>query len=195
MNEIERFNNDNFNSLITFINQTIPVLDKKQLKEVFNSIKNLSSDYKFIERNEIYKNQGENITKEMKEWLYKDYYLKTTLWQLKRDLILEYYNNRCFDCKGMPKDIHHLSYKNIYKEEFEDLIPLCRHCHNLRHGKDIAEFFCVDCGTDFESNEENPSCPYFGCDGFSNICLPTNTSPEHDEKIRKEIEGKINNYE
>jgi RNase P subunit RPR2 len=41
---------------------------------------------------------------------------------------------RCFDCKCKNwLQLHHTSYKNLYKEKDEDLVLLCKQCHESRH--------------------------------------------------------------
>lgn len=63
-------------------------------------------------------------------------YLKSDAWaQLKIDL----YNQRGRNCEicGSSRrlEVHHLTYKNVYKEEPEDLLILCRKCHQQEHRK------------------------------------------------------------
>lgn len=62
-------------------------------------------------------------------------YLKSDEWaQLKIDL----FELRGYSCEKCPNkkrlDVHHLTYENIYNEEPEDLIILCKKCHNKAHG-------------------------------------------------------------
>jgi len=62
-------------------------------------------------------------------------YLQSEDWaQIKIDL----YQTRGKVCEycGSTKNIqvHHLTYKNIYKEEPEDLVLLCKDCHRKEHG-------------------------------------------------------------
>jgi len=64
---------------------------------------------------------------------YHNIYLKSKEWKHKRDLIMKYYNFECQKCGNTAIDLHHLNYNNMLNEKFEDLIPLCRNCHNLEH--------------------------------------------------------------
>jgi hypothetical protein len=64
---------------------------------------------------------------------YHKVYLKSKEWKEKRDLVMEFYKSKCNDCGEKATDVHHLHYNNIFKEKFEDLIPLCRYCHNKKH--------------------------------------------------------------
>ena len=68
---------------------------------------------------------------------YKKYLLSDEWANLKIDL----FNHRGKECEicGSNKNIevHHNSYKNIFKEEPEDLDILCRKCHTKKHSKRV----------------------------------------------------------
>lgn len=66
---------------------------------------------------------------------YRNVYLKSSEWKHKRELIMDFYNWKCQRCNNDAIDLHHLTYDNIFKEKFEDLIPLCRSCHEKEHNK------------------------------------------------------------
>lgn len=62
-------------------------------------------------------------------------YLKSNEWaQIKLDL----YESRCKQCEVCESkrnvQVHHLTYKNVFNEEPEDLILLCKNCHEKEHG-------------------------------------------------------------
>lgn len=63
-------------------------------------------------------------------------YLQSKEWNTLRKQILAIYNYKCGDCHE-PKslEVHHITYKNWRHENLEDLIPLCRECHQARHNK------------------------------------------------------------
>ena len=63
-------------------------------------------------------------------------YLKSKEWGIIRTDMCEMYNSTCQDCLKKVKfpQVHHLTYKNLYNEEPEDLTLLCRKCHEKRHG-------------------------------------------------------------
>jgi hypothetical protein len=65
---------------------------------------------------------------------YRDY-LSSSDWQSKRRLALERAGNRCQLCASRSKqlEVHHNSYKRLGHEEPEDLIVLCRACHQRFH--------------------------------------------------------------
>lgn len=65
---------------------------------------------------------------------YHNIYLKSNEWKTKRDLVMKFYNYKCSDCGEVAKDVHHITYERIFKEKFEDLLPLCRSCHSKKHG-------------------------------------------------------------
>lgn len=65
-------------------------------------------------------------------------YLKSESWRRIREALFKQRGIRCEKCglKGGNKsafDIHHLSYARIFEEELEDLIIVCRPCHNKIH--------------------------------------------------------------
>lgn len=88
--------------------------------------------------------------REMWDWqaeLYRDFQLKQRIewrkwyneyldseeWQVKRSLVLKRDNYRCYTCGNRATDVHHISYKNLGDEPLEDLVSLCRHCHERVH--------------------------------------------------------------
>lgn len=61
-------------------------------------------------------------------------YLNTGQWKEKRKLVLQRDNFTCQHCKIEPAyDIHHISYRTIYKEELNELMSVCRNCHREIH--------------------------------------------------------------
>lgn len=65
-------------------------------------------------------------------------YLKSNQWREKREVALEMYGRVCGLC-GSKHDlqVHHRTYKNIYKELMEDLMILCESCHSHHHKSQI----------------------------------------------------------
>lgn len=78
------------------------------------------------------KNRKRNYKRNWKK-KYKKYLLSNEWAQLKIDLF-EYRGKECEKC-GETKylQVHHLSYKNIFHEEPEDLMILCKYCHKKEH--------------------------------------------------------------
>lgn len=61
-------------------------------------------------------------------------YLKSPQWKEKRRFALEFYGNQCGLCGSRyDLEIHHRSYKNIFRELMEDLMVLCETCHRTHH--------------------------------------------------------------
>jgi len=81
---------------------------------------------------------------EMQKKYYREVYLKSEIWKEKRDLIVKFYSGLCFKCGESAKDVHHKTYENIYTEKFEDLIPLCRDCHEKEHEKPLKPIYSAD---------------------------------------------------
>ena len=80
--------------------------------------------------------QGKKSAKNRKRnWKrkYKKYLLSDEWAQLKIDL----FDHRGRECERCGSDkylqVHHLSYKNIFNEEPEDLEILCKSCHKKEH--------------------------------------------------------------
>lgn len=61
-------------------------------------------------------------------------YLKSEEWQRKRKLRLKVAGYCCEQCGiAAPLDIHHVTYENVGRETIDDLIALCRDCHDEKH--------------------------------------------------------------
>jgi len=66
---------------------------------------------------------------------YQDY-ISSFAWKEKRREVFNHYGQMCQACKLPSKilDVHHKSYKNFGKNEpMEDVVPLCRTCHEDIH--------------------------------------------------------------
>jgi 5-methylcytosine-specific restriction endonuclease McrA len=62
-------------------------------------------------------------------------YLASDAWDQIRRKVWNRARNRCERCKERPvSDVHHLTYERIGHERMEDLIALCRPCHEAAHG-------------------------------------------------------------
>lgn len=63
-------------------------------------------------------------------------YLNSEEWFSLRDKVLEYFGHRCAVCDcGFDLDVHHRTYARAGREDFTDLIALCRECHSMFHNK------------------------------------------------------------
>ena len=75
------------------------------------------------------------ITEDEKKMSYSEY-LQSKAWKEKARQVRERDGNRCQDCDRRGNlDVHHLHYKNIFREKPEDLVTLCCSCHQKREDK------------------------------------------------------------
>lgn len=82
-------------------------------------------------------------------WLYvfgeenMDYqeYLKSEKWQFTRQIILNFWGQRCALCNSQKNiEVHHRTYERLGHELTTDLLPLCQHCHTHHHNF-VGNFF------------------------------------------------------
>jgi len=64
---------------------------------------------------------------------YQKYILSEEWAKVRADLILVR-GSKCEYCGKPGKQVHHLTYKNLFFEEPEDLVLLCPSCHMAEHG-------------------------------------------------------------
>ncbi len=65
-------------------------------------------------------------------------YLGSEQWRKFRENVLIMADCVCFDCKGTATEVHHTTYERRGRERLSDVVPLCRHCHEQRHGGLLA---------------------------------------------------------
>ena len=71
---------------------------------------------------------------------YREEYLRSEEWKNLRSLVLNMRCN-CQCCNSIKAtDVHHLVYRNLVDVTVNDLIPVCRECHNLIHQAIKDEF-------------------------------------------------------
>ncbi len=64
---------------------------------------------------------------------YKEY-LKSNTWKIKRDKVVKRANNWCEICKvNRAWQVHHKTYKRIFRERLSDLVATCETCHKAEH--------------------------------------------------------------
>jgi hypothetical protein len=80
-------------------------------------------------------NDGHNPTEELRAMPYAEY-LKTPYWQELRRSKVRAAGFRCERCRAsnVRLDVHHLSYERRGHESRDDLVVLCRSCHEAEHG-------------------------------------------------------------
>jgi len=63
-------------------------------------------------------------------------YLKSSSWKERRKILIEQADNKCSNCGKKANHLHHLNYNNLGCEILnQDVIALCKDCHNEVHGK------------------------------------------------------------
>ena len=63
-------------------------------------------------------------------------YLKSNEWKERRKHLMEQADWICSKCGKKATQLHHISYDNIGEEELDDdVIALCKDCHDEIHGK------------------------------------------------------------
>ena len=65
----------------------------------------------------------------------KQSYLKSSKWNILRKVILKRDNYTCRECgiSQVPLEIHHITYARFGNEWTEDLVSVCRDCHQAIH--------------------------------------------------------------
>ena len=67
-----------------------------------------------------------------KDW-YVNIYLKSTHWLEFVKVVRDFYGNKCALCNKPAKDGHHRTYERLGHELLQDVILLCRKCHEKHH--------------------------------------------------------------
>lgn len=69
-----------------------------------------------------------------KDW-YRDIYLRSEHWKLTRKVALAACGGICAECKRPydTLDVHHLTYRHIFDVMPQDLVAICRACHDRKH--------------------------------------------------------------
>lgn len=60
-------------------------------------------------------------------------YLRSPHWRAMREWALERADHRCEHCGNPADDVHHLTYDRVGGELPDDLVALCRRCHDYAH--------------------------------------------------------------
>jgi hypothetical protein len=61
-------------------------------------------------------------------------YINSSAWKNKRILVLARDGHRCQKCYSQTTlDVHHKTYRRFGRERLEDLVSLCRLCHEKEH--------------------------------------------------------------
>lgn len=86
-----------------------------------------------------YKKKSSKTKKRTLKGITKEYrqYLNSPEWKKLRESFISHKGSKCEKCGSESNlQVHHLHYKNIFKEKFEDLMVLCKSCHRKEHKLD-----------------------------------------------------------
>ena len=62
------------------------------------------------------------------------YYIKSSFWNRLREIYLDSINHICEQCNAAAYQLHHIHYKNLGLENWDDVEGLCFNCHRETHG-------------------------------------------------------------
>ncbi|MCK4623146.1 MAG: HNH endonuclease [Desulfuromonadales bacterium] len=83
-----------------------------------------------------YTDEYEEFINSLRKMPYKNY-LRTKHWRHFRSEEIKFFQNKCQMCSSIEKEyslhLHHNSYKNRGRETFNDVILLCKKCHQKHH--------------------------------------------------------------
>jgi len=82
----------------------------------------------------LVKARNNNFLREKKNnFYYRDVYLKSDHWKFLREekLLRDSSCEECGEVYGL--DVHHKNYRGLYDVKINDLVTLCRVCHNKKH--------------------------------------------------------------
>ena len=89
----------------------------------------------FLDKRDRNKNKKKiiKIPSRGKDWYY-NIYLPSDHWQKRRIEALKKADFTCQCCNSKKElQVHHLTYRNVWKEKDEDLKVVCRACHRAIH--------------------------------------------------------------
>lgn len=69
-----------------------------------------------------------------REW-YRKEYLNSEHWLEFARIVREFWGNKCVMCNKSAKDVHHRTYERLGNERLQDVVLLCRDCHDKHHEK------------------------------------------------------------
>ncbi len=100
------------------------------------ALNNMDKSFSYSSQHEYYFDEIEEQEYQLFSQKKKQYF-RSKKWKEIRNSILKRDNFACVLCKLSTEvttiDVHHKSYKNIFNENMDDLVALCRQCHNDLH--------------------------------------------------------------
>lgn len=143
------------------------------LNHKFSEFKNIN-ELPFYSKNKRskYKDKMISISETKKNIGRKDYYnkiyLKSDEWKRKRLIILKRDNFKCVCCNSEATQVHHINYNNVIKENFNDLISVCKDCHEKIHFE--GSVFFKGLKANFGVLNFCQHCKQYHQDGISVLC-------------------------
>lgn len=106
-------------------------------KKYFSEIRYEFSHYNYEKWNEERSNETTYLWECVKESNYDTSrfakytnYINSESWKIKRKEALIRDNNLCQVCKkNTAEEVHHITYENLFNENLEDLLSVCKICH------------------------------------------------------------------
>lgn len=92
-----------------------------------NHIQKRREQAKQCEYNKFFLTSDPQLKKEYKSYLASDH------WALRRKAVINRANGLCEICNSPAEEVHHKTYTRIGNEQPDDLMAVCRACHELIH--------------------------------------------------------------
>lgn len=121
------------------IDRTKPLSYKKYSEEIRLEFSHYNYDNWHEERKNENRNLWESVNErnsETSKFAKYSNYIQSNEWKIIRKKVLIRDNNLCQVCKkNSAEEVHHLTYDNLFREELEDLLSVCKTCHKEIHKK------------------------------------------------------------
>jgi len=110
------------------------IAEKKITKRINRMLNRQSKRLNLIRSKPIQKLKKKK-RKQVKKYKYTEYqeYLRSEHWKKRRKEYWKTHKSYCFCCNGYATELHHNNYSRLGKEKDEDLVPICRNCHEECH--------------------------------------------------------------
>ena len=137
---IDKFNDEGFK----YIGKDCVKPMSKEENEAWNKLrKKRIEENRLLSKKEKRRNARKIKVKKKKKkdlwWTKYNTYLKSPEWRSLREVIFKMRGRKCEKCESTEVlHIHHLTYKNVFNEKYEDLQILCKCCHEKEHNKQFS---------------------------------------------------------
>ena len=115
------------NGIMPNFNEELLNTKNNQYRDELNQIE---EKYTLLQKKEI------ELRKNKDDAFFQKYseYLLSNEWELKRQKVLKRANYICEACLEKEAiQVHHLTYKHVFKEPLFELVAICESCHELLH--------------------------------------------------------------